>query len=757
MAAKLKVQSADTLTAVDRMARGGWLVASSLAVLLCAAFATAQTTAPTSTTPTLTTWNGQIINEKGEPVILKGVALSGFEIGHTINGNLHQGLDSINQDYQTHIYRMKLLGFNAVRIEWCNDLGLSIPPEDFSFAGCVIASQSDIQTTVTPPLSTIKTPAQLPFAPPTVKNGVCSGDLPNTSTLDRFAYIANLFAREGFYVSLVYHSYSLTADPPGDASIYNMKNWVASWVQLVKTVKALGTDTDGRLILDLINEADTYQATWNTGGQLPYDITTYYLNAMDALYPVCKTCLFSIQGTGQSAGPVNANYGDGYSTAIPDGPTIFFNTVLAKPYLNQVIIAPHVYCPSVTKATSYYQGPTLWSRLTMSFGTLNKAGYCSGTTCHVFAVIIGEFNVNFDDPKDVACYTSLAQYMFNTAGSDDKKHNNIPSFFIWAWDADADLTFGNGGIMATNWHDINWDKVYALTGVERFTQGVNLIPWYNTAYKPLLASDLEATPSPPGAPSAPSGPTVQAIAEGIFNVSGVGVPPLDTKKQGWVINAIRDAVNNAGTNTTTSTSGRRLQVAITSSKATFTSATITSIGDSPATNSSIVVIRMIGTAPGNSATFAATVKNVVGIGAASTQLGVQNSCPGCFWRIDVAPGTTINDITTGSKSATGACKTKYGSFCLDGTGYTVAKVQGIIAGLVLGLLFGAAVTGCIIWWCCVHKRATEFQGPKPVKAPAPESPATKLANQLKAENQKAKTQAKMQTIEMNATPAPAAV
>ena len=32
-------------------------------------------------------------------------------------------------------------------------------------------------------------------------------------------------------------------------------------------------------------------------------------------------------------------------------------------------------------------------RLSKSFGYLNKDGFCSGTTCHVFAVVLGEFNV----------------------------------------------------------------------------------------------------------------------------------------------------------------------------------------------------------------------------------------------------------------------------------------------------------------------------------------------------------------------------
>lgn len=43
------------------------------------------------------------------------------------------------------------------------------------------------------------------------------------------------------------------------------------------------------------------------------------------------------------------------------------------------------------------------SRLSESFGYLNKKGFCSGTTCHVFAVVLGEFNVIFDQSVSACC------------------------------------------------------------------------------------------------------------------------------------------------------------------------------------------------------------------------------------------------------------------------------------------------------------------------------------------------------------------
>ena len=55
----------------------------------------------------------------------------------------------------------------------------------------------------------------------------------------------------------------------------------------------------GRLILDLMNEPDAYGGKWDEKSDLPAGVSDYYLTAMDALYPLCKTCLFLVQGTGR--------------------------------------------------------------------------------------------------------------------------------------------------------------------------------------------------------------------------------------------------------------------------------------------------------------------------------------------------------------------------------------------------------------------------------------------------------------------------
>ena len=53
----------------------------------------------------LTTSGGTIVDPSGNEVVLKGYALSGMEIGHTISGDPTEGTNSINKDWLTNMYR----------------------------------------------------------------------------------------------------------------------------------------------------------------------------------------------------------------------------------------------------------------------------------------------------------------------------------------------------------------------------------------------------------------------------------------------------------------------------------------------------------------------------------------------------------------------------------------------------------------------------------------------------------------------------
>ena len=74
---------------------------------------------------------------------------------------------------------------------------------------------------------------------------------------------------------------------------------------------------------------------------------------------VSPSTLFLIEGCGQLG--VAMNWGDGYVTdsaiikaaGLAD-PNPFFQALLSRPYLNNVVISPHYYPPSVSTATSQW-------------------------------------------------------------------------------------------------------------------------------------------------------------------------------------------------------------------------------------------------------------------------------------------------------------------------------------------------------------------------------------------------------------------
>jgi len=82
----------------------------------------------------------------------------------------------------------------------------------------------------------------------------------------------------------------------------------------------------------------------------------------------------------------------------------------------------------------------LFNRLSLSFGYLNKQGYCSHSNpsnCHRFPVIIGETGTNFASQADRQQMADFALYLNNQGAANDGQHNAIPSWFWWAWNANS--------------------------------------------------------------------------------------------------------------------------------------------------------------------------------------------------------------------------------------------------------------------------------------------------------------------------------
>jgi len=89
----------------------------------------------------------------------------------------------------------------------------------------------------------------------------------------------------------------------------------------------------------------------------------------------------------------------------------------------------------------------LFNRLSLSFGYLNKQGYCSRSNpnnCHQFPVVIGETGTTFALQADQQQMADFALYLNNQGAGNDGLHNPISSWFWWAWNANSGqfLPFG---------------------------------------------------------------------------------------------------------------------------------------------------------------------------------------------------------------------------------------------------------------------------------------------------------------------------
>ena len=236
--------------------------------------------------------------------------------------------------------------------------------------------------------------------PDSFADGTCNADLPNDSVYTRFLYIVRYLARNNFYVVL-------DSQTNVDTTIVDdPQKWVQLWTKLATDLNSDGVTTN-RVLFDVANEADSQMFLWDAGNGLP-GMTANYIAAMDALYAVRTPAvvtnashrgaqnleylearvgvsngfdiplhltpeakgstalvgvqvnpafLFMIQGLAQPG--LSICWGAGLSTnatAVSQftgayTAASFFDKLLDKPYVGNVIIAPHFYGPSIAKNT----------------------------------------------------------------------------------------------------------------------------------------------------------------------------------------------------------------------------------------------------------------------------------------------------------------------------------------------------------------------------------------------------------------------
>jgi hypothetical protein len=69
--------------------------------------------------------DGQILGIDGVPLTIKGVNWFGFETAITVVHGLWQGPTALTQDFQNVALRIKLLGFNTIRLPFSFQVSLT--------------------------------------------------------------------------------------------------------------------------------------------------------------------------------------------------------------------------------------------------------------------------------------------------------------------------------------------------------------------------------------------------------------------------------------------------------------------------------------------------------------------------------------------------------------------------------------------------------------------------------------------------------
>jgi aryl-phospho-beta-D-glucosidase BglC (GH1 family) len=415
----------------------------------------------------LTTKDGQIY--AGNQLLkLKGISWMGFQSHHgqpqTMVDTLWETrFGSLGQDLATSIAILKALGFNAIRLPFSFE-AFKLKPVDQVISPCEKTPMNKLKAFVTPPGQTF---SGLPFSGmkewPEMKGGLCNAYLPTDQVIERFLYVANLFAKNCFYVLIDNHGRPNEAET---IKTEGVEAWVHAWQELYQKA-SLVEPLKHRLMLDLLNEPDSIGLGWDT-------MAPAYLKAMDALFPIYKDALFFVNGAKQSQ---IANWGDGFATDTFVKPgdqsaNPFFEGLSTKAYRTQVVLSPHIYPFSVS--TNPRVGTRLWSDLNDSFGRKMTQGFCRAGKCTRYAIAVGEFGAGKPGMEpERPFFTDLALYFSNTGAAKDSLHVPIDNWFFWGWTYNSSDTWNlmREARTGTN-SDLNWDMIKYLV------EDLGLKPWY---------------------------------------------------------------------------------------------------------------------------------------------------------------------------------------------------------------------------------------------------------------------------------------
>ena len=148
-----------------------------------------------------------LIGVDGKPFTVKGLNWFGFENGQTIVDGLWGNVqDAVVADFATVAWRMKLLGFNTIRLPFSFQ-AFGQAPRDPTYRTCNNVTDAAVRASVIKPGVSVpaaaplwRLPAGIPQTP-----GVCNDYVPRDSVRQRLLWASRFLAANGFYVVLDDH------------------------------------------------------------------------------------------------------------------------------------------------------------------------------------------------------------------------------------------------------------------------------------------------------------------------------------------------------------------------------------------------------------------------------------------------------------------------------------------------------------------------------------------------------------------------
>ena len=192
---------------------------------------------------------------------------------------------------------------------------------------------------------------------------------------------------------------------------------------------------------------------------------------MDAIAPLCPSCLFFVEGTGQSN--ARANWGDGFITDedfIRENGKIssakpFFDKLVEKPYISQVVLSPHIYCPSSSKASDGFAGARSSSSGSTGPSARRPRARATATPTGPATSLLSSSGRPPTTSTAAARRRSSAGTLWSSTSRPGPSGARASSagWYYWGWNSNSADT---GGIVSSaNPRDIDWQKVDSLRGL----------------------------------------------------------------------------------------------------------------------------------------------------------------------------------------------------------------------------------------------------------------------------------------------------